>query len=100
MQDKTVKQSVLLVTYNHDFIIHKSIDGALNQNTNFSYEIIIGEDCSTDTTLSVCGSYRNKYPDKIKILPNTENLGLNLNFINTLNACAGKHMTYLEGDDY
>ena len=70
------------------------------QQTDFMYELVIGEDCSTDNTLSICRSYQNKSPSKIKILANKINLGLNLNFINTLKACKGQYIAYLEGDDH
>jgi len=100
MENSNVKLSVLLVTYNHESLIHKAIEGALMQQTDFMYELVIGEDCSTDNTLSICRSYQNKSPSKIKILANKINLGLNLNFINTLKACKGQYIAYLEGDDH
>ncbi|WP_423250367.1 glycosyltransferase family 2 protein, partial [Acinetobacter nosocomialis] len=43
--------SILCITYNHEKYIRKSIDSFLNQEASFNFEIVIGEDCSTDNTL-------------------------------------------------
>lgn len=92
--------SVCLITYNHEKYILNAIEGALMQKTNFSYEIVIGEDASTDKTREICEKYALKYPDIVKLLPSKKNLGLNENFLRTIKACKGKYVAYLEGDDY
>lgn len=50
MGDKC-KVSIALLTYNHEEYISQSIESALMQKCDFDYEIVIGEDCSTDTQL-------------------------------------------------
>lgn len=92
--------SVCLITYNHESFIEKVIDSAINQKTSFSFEIVIGEDCSTDNTRKICEAYQEKYPDLIRLLPSEKNLGLKENFLRTFHACRGKYIAYLEGDDY
>jgi glycosyltransferase involved in cell wall biosynthesis len=99
-QTNDVLLSVCLLTYNHEFFIRKAIENAVNQQTNFDYEIIIGEDCSTDNTRKICEEYQEKYPDKIRLLPSEKNLGLKENFLQTFRECKGKYIAYLEGDDY
>jgi glycosyltransferase involved in cell wall biosynthesis len=89
-----------MITYNHGPFIAQAIDSVLAQNTNFDYEIVIGEDCSTDITREICIDYQKKYPDKIKLLLNENNMGMMPNFIQTLNASKGKYIAILEGDDY
>ncbi|MBR1524972.1 MAG: glycosyltransferase, partial [Lachnospiraceae bacterium] len=42
--------SVLFITYNHEKYLQKSLDSVLSQQTDFDYEIVVGEDCSTDST--------------------------------------------------
>jgi glycosyltransferase involved in cell wall biosynthesis len=70
------------------------------QQTTFSFELVIGEDCSTDNTRKICKEYQVKYPDKIHLLLPVKNLGMQTNSIATLNACTGKYIAICEGDDY
>lgn len=95
-----MKASVLIVTYNHEKFIAQALEGALMQVVEFDYEIVIGEDCSTDRTREIVHDYQNRYPDKIKLLPKTPNIGGAQNFLNTYNACVGKYIANLDGDDF
>ena len=70
------------------------------QETRFDYEIVIGEDCSTDRTREIVINYQKRYPDKIKLLLSKENKGITHNFIQTTNACRGQYIALCEGDDY
>ena len=92
--------SVLMITYNHELYIEQAIEGVLMQQTSFTFELIIGEDCSTDQTRMICKKFKEKYPDKIRLLLPNENLGMNRNFIVTLEQCTGKYIALCEGDDY
>lgn len=93
--------SVCLVTYNQEDYIRKVLSGAVNQKTSFPYEIVIGEDSSSDSTRSICQEFADRYPDLIRLLPcPPANLGLNLNMLRTYRACRGKYIAYLEGDDH
>lgn len=89
-----------MITYNHEKYIAQAIESVLMQKTDFDYELIIGEDCSTDNTRSICLHYKNKYPDKIRLLLPETNLGMMQNATNTLKACKGEYIAMLEGDDY
>jgi glycosyltransferase involved in cell wall biosynthesis len=95
-----MKVSVFIVTYNHEKVIAQTIESALMQKVNFEYEIVIGEDYSTDNTRQIVINYQEKYPNKIHLLLPEKNLGAHKNFINTLQACQGEYIAYLEGDDY
>lgn len=89
-----------MITYNHESFIREVIESTLMQKTNFSFELVIGEDYSTDNTRNICLEYQKKYPNKIKILCPKKNLGMIANFKATLNACKGKYIALCEGDDY
>jgi glycosyltransferase involved in cell wall biosynthesis len=91
--------SVCMITYNHEKYIGQAIEGVLLQKCNFSLELIIGEDCSTDNTRKICEEYQRKN-NIIKLLPSETNLGIIPNFIRTLNSCSGKYIAICEGDDY
>ena len=92
--------TVATTTYNHGPYIAQSIDSFLMQKTNFDFEIVIGEDRSTDNTLEVCLKYQAKYPGKVRILQREKNLGMMGNLIETLKECHGKYIAFCEGDDY
>ena len=92
--------SVHLLTYNHAKFIRQSIESVVNQKTNFPFEIIIGDDCSTDGTSLIVDEYSLKYPELIKVVRGKTNEGPQPNSIRILENCKGKYMAALEGDDY
>ena len=92
--------SVLILTYNHEPFIAQAIESALVQKTDFECEIVIGEDCSIDSTRQIVRDYANRYPDKVRPLLHERNLGGSENFDRTLAACRGEFIAMLEGDDY
>ncbi|MEH2228728.1 MAG: glycosyltransferase [Nostoc sp.] len=95
-----MKVSVLMITYNHEKFIAKAIESVLMQQVNFEYELVIGEDCSTDTTRQIAIDYQKRYPDNIRLLLPNNNLGMNQNLANTFYACKGQYIAILEADDY
>lgn len=99
MDDNQIMVSVCMITYNHEPYIKQAIEGVLMQKTNFKYELIIGEDCSSDNTKSICQRF-SQTNHQIKLLPTVQNLGMIPNFMRTLQACSGKYIAMCEGDDY
>ena len=95
-----MKVSVLMITYNHEKFIAQAIESVLMQNVDFDYEIVIGEDCSTDHTREIVTGYEKKYPGKIRVLLSEKNLGMLRNYARTFNACRGQYIAVLDGDDY
>ncbi len=94
-----MKLSVFVVTYNQEQYIRQCLDSIVMQQTNFDYEVIIGEDCSTDSTPQICDEYSEKYPF-IKVYHHPKNLGLVKNWEFVLNHCQGEFVAMIEGDDY
>lgn len=94
-----MKVSVLMTTYNHEMFIAQAIESVLRQQTNFDFELIIGEDCSTDRTRFICEELRDKYPNIITLISNKTNI-YPRNFENTFAHCKGEYIAILEGDDY
>lgn len=60
----------------------------------------MGEDCSTDRTAAICREYAAKYPDRIRLVTSPENVGWRANYRRTFEACRGKYVAYLDGDDW
>ena len=101
--------SVVTITYQHAPYIRQCLDGILMQETDFPYEIIIGEDGSTDGTREICIEYANKYPDKIRLFLRDRKLtqyvtkdGRTIRFNGHFARAAarGKYVAMCEGDDY
>jgi glycosyltransferase involved in cell wall biosynthesis len=97
-----IKVSVCMITYNHEAFISEAIESVLMQQTDFEYELVIGEDCSTDRTREIVVEYAKKYPDRIRLLLHEQNMGLmgKKNLVATYRACRGMYIALLEGDDY
>ena len=98
--NKRIKVSVAVVTYNQQDTIAQTLDSILRQKGCVDYEIVIGEDCSTDSTRMICQQYVDKFPHIIRLLSNDHNLGITANFARTNLACRGEYITGCAGDDY
>jgi glycosyltransferase involved in cell wall biosynthesis len=92
--------SVFTLTYNHRPYIARCIEGVLMQKTTFPFEMIIGEDCSTDGTREIVSDYANKYPDIIRMITSDSNVGALANANRSRSACQGEFIALCEGDDY
>ena len=95
-----VKISVAVITYNQQDTIRQTLDSILMQKGDFDLELVIGEDCSSDSTLSICREYVEQYPDKVKLLSGPQNLGITANYFRTLQTCTGDYIADVAGDDY
>ena len=91
--------SVAVITYNHEPFISQAIESVLMQETVFVVELVIGEDCSTDDTRRIVQAYAAKYPNVIRALLPEKNLGMARNYDEVWQACRGKYVAWLEGDD-
>jgi glycosyltransferase involved in cell wall biosynthesis len=92
--------SVAMPVYNHGAFIARALDSILMQETKFSFEIVIGDDCSTDNTCEILLNYKEKHPDKIVLLLAEKNGGVNKSARGVYRNCKGKYIAFLEGDDY
>ncbi|HBB98729.1 MAG TPA: hypothetical protein DC054_25395, partial [Blastocatellia bacterium] len=91
--------SVLLVTYNHAKFVAQALDSILMQLTEFDFEIVVADDCSSDSTLSIIKEYKKQY-SQLRVLPSETNVGISRNYERGFAACRGKYIAVLEGDDY
>lgn len=92
--------SVRMITYNQEKYIAEAIESVLMQKVNFRYELIIGEDASTDRTASIVDSYQQKKPDIIKVFHRQKNLGMKMNNRLVMQECSGKYVAVIAGDDF
>lgn len=103
--------TVCVVTYNQEKWIRQTLDSILAQQTDYPFEVIIGEDHGTDGTRAICEEYirkleiedcrlKNGALQRIVLLPSTENLGVTANWIQCIQAGTGKYIMTCAGDDW
>lgn len=92
--------SIIVITYNQEKFISKTIESILEQQDIGDIEIIIGDDASTDDTKAILEAYKNKYPNVFNVFSRSSNLGPTKNFYELFKYCNGEYIAVLEGDDY
>lgn len=92
--------SIRVVTYNQVNYIRACLDGILMQKTNFPFEIVVGEDCSTDGTREIVFEYQEKYPNQITVITSDHNVGVRANSSRIRSISRGKYYAVCDGDDY
>lgn len=91
--------SVHLITYNNEKHVEQAIRSILEQQVDFDYEIVIGDDCSTDGTLNIVNDLSKLNPPVFNIHQNETRLGILKNFKATLDRCSGTYVFDIAGDD-
>ena len=97
--ENEIQVSVCVVTYNQENYIAECLDSLISQKTNFKFEIIVGEDCSTDNTRATVQEYVDKYPNLIVPLFFEKNVGPVENIKAVYKRAKGKYIAHLDGDD-
>ncbi len=92
--------SVALITYNHEAYIEQAIESAVSQELMVPFEVIVGEDCSTDNTRSLVERFQRNYPDLIVPIFRQKRVGSNGNMLDVFASAQGDYIAYLDGDDY
>lgn len=102
-KDDEIKVSVYCLAYNHEKYIRKTLEGFVNQITNFGFEVFVHDDASTDHTPDIIKDYAKRYPDIIKPIFQQENQyskGINITYSYIFPKMQGKYIASCEGDDY
>jgi glycosyltransferase involved in cell wall biosynthesis len=94
--------SVSVTTYNHEQFIEQAVNSVLMQRGDFAYEIIIGDDCSTDGSSRIIDDMQRAHPELIRVVRPPQNLGDKGRpvFLETVKAAKGRYIAILDGDDY
>lgn len=93
------KVSVCVVTYNQEKYIEKCLTSLINQQVDFEYEIIVGEDCSTDSTRQIVERIAYENPGKISLISHKKNIGTIDNLLSVYRAAKGQYICHMDGDD-
>ena len=92
--------SVVMTSYNREKYIGQAIDSILAQECKFPFEIIIGDDCSTDNSRELLLSYKEKHPDIFVLNLHETNQGFGANWASTCKLARGKYIAFCDDDDY
>ena len=96
--------SIYVPTFNHEHYIVQALDSILMQETSYTYEVLVGEDCSTDNTRAVLKEYEKQHPGKLQVFYREQNMRKQGNAVGNSgdlrSRCRGKYIIALEGDDY
>jgi glycosyltransferase involved in cell wall biosynthesis len=93
--------SVLLTTFEHERYIARALDGVLAQR-DVDFELLVGDDASTDGTRAVIAEYARAHPGVIRTLLPPRNLGNGGKaiFSDLIEMARGDYLAVLDGDDY
>lgn len=92
------KISILMGIYNCAQTLPEAIDSILAQ-TYTDWELILCDDGSSDDTYAMAESYRLRYPEKIILIRNDRNRGLNYTLNHCLEHASGRYIARMDGDD-
>lgn len=95
-----IEISVICTSFNYERYIGHALDSIINQKTNFPFEIIVVDDCSTDHSRELLQTYKEKYPDLIRLFFNEKNKGLTRTWISICKEARGKYIARCDADDY
>jgi glycosyltransferase involved in cell wall biosynthesis len=100
MTQGSIAVSVHMITYNHAAFIRQAMESVLAQQTSHEWELVVGDDCSTDGTAEIVKEVAARYPRFVRVLHSDHNLGMHRNSQRTVAACRGRYLALLEGDDF
>lgn len=99
MENK-LKVTVCVVTYNQEKYIAECLQSLVEQQTDFKFEIVVSDDCSTDNTRKIVSDFYERYPGLFRVFLHEENMGALKNFKFVHGQAAGKYIAHMDGDDY
>lgn len=99
MEKNNSKISVIMGIYNCSDTLPKAIESILNQTVS-NWELIMCDDGSQDETYAVARNYKEQYPNKILLLKNDCNKGLNYTLNRCLEVASGSYIARMDGDDW
>jgi len=98
--DKEILCTVCVISYNQERFIQQTLDSILSQKTDFRFELLISDDASKDNTQKIIKEYELQYPNVIRNISRSKNVGSQKNFYSTMEEAKGKYIALCEGDDY
>ncbi|NBK79425.1 glycosyltransferase family 2 protein [bacterium D16-76] len=97
---KNIDVSVVVPTYCQERFVAQALDSILEQQTDLQYEVLIGDDASTDKTPEILVQYAQEHPSRITLILREKNVGITKNVWDLYRKAKGKYISILQGDDY
>jgi glycosyltransferase involved in cell wall biosynthesis len=94
------KITIIVTCYNQETTLAQALESIISQETSYSFEIIIGDDFSTDQSRQICLLYREKYPQLIKLIFQETNIGVARNWVSCIQKAQGSYIAACAADDY
>ena len=94
------KVSVVIATYNQERFLTHTLESVVNQKVDFDFEVLVGDDCSSDNTAAIVRKYAEQYPDIIVPFIREKNMGMAGNVMDLTFRAKGEYIAFIEGDDY
>jgi len=92
--------TVCVITYNQAPYIRQCLDSILSQDLDEPFEVVVGDDSSTDGTRKIIEEYVAQYPGVVRLLPGEQNRGATANYFHTHAEARGEFVAHIDGDDY
>ena len=101
MHGDPVKVSVMVMTYNHGDWLRTCLESIVSQQTDFPFEILVGDDCSTDgVTGDIVRRFAASHPQMVRPFIREKNIGIKNNYYDLLSQCRGTYIAHMDGDDW
>lgn len=95
----TPRLSVCVITYNHVRYLYECLQSVVDQETNFEFEVLVGDDCSSDGTQKIIDHFCAEYPAIFKSIKHSVKVGGTENLFSVHRAAVGEFVAHLDGDD-
>lgn len=94
-----MRGTVVVSCYNQKNYINECIQSIIDQETDFEFDILVSDDCSTDGTQELIAKFQSQYPQKIKVIQREKNIGPVVNYIEAHKQATGDVVFHFDGDD-
>lgn len=99
MKKSTFKVSVCISIYNSEKHLDRCLESISNQTLGDELEIVLVDDGSTDSSFQIMLNFKEKYPNRVKIIQQ-ENKGLAQGRQTGINNASGEYLAFIDTDDY
>lgn len=93
------KVSVCVMTYNQERYIRQCLQSIVDQKTDFAFEVIVADDCSTDQTPVIIREFADNYPGIVIPVLHERKVGVALNYRSAHDLARGEYVAHCDGDD-
>lgn len=93
------KVSVCVMTYNQEKYIGQCLQSIVDQVTDFDFEVIVADDCSTDGTAIIVQNFVREYPSVVRAVLHEKNVGVGKNYRAAHDLARGEYVAHCDGDD-